>query len=474
MFISFNHRNYISISLLCVMLILTLIPVALADIESQGTGSDHWMIDSLVYDDASDEESWPSIATDSNGNLYVAYQHYDSGFERYRIYISKSTDGGLTWILFYTIQKTTSLLHPSITIDPFDDRIYVAYENEISSNAHEILISRYTPDEGWAETTVIDSRGLDDRYPCIVSDYQFGPGNNQYLSYETVQSYNNRDLHVHRSTDHGSTWPIWHDWYYGFESTTTRAQTSITVSQDGHVYVAYVFGTTYDGQKDLCIQYGDRASESNIFENQLNLGDQGIPSGVSWPSVCASHYDANIVLITFQRYVTSTNDDVCYTFTNDGGTNWYWGNISATGYNERYPTVTVDGQGSTSYVDGYFRVAYYYGLFTHYKQAYYSTPWSWSEYPGKPNPISSESGTGANDQDRSIAITTQKDGDTDSWWPNVLWTDNRGSSYDLFSTTPGNNPIIPEFPSLIIIPLFMISTLLVIIVYRRKRFPKLR
>jgi len=88
------------------------------------------------------------------------------------------------------------------------------------------------------------------------------------------------------------------------------------------------------------------------------------------------------------------------------------------------------------------------------------------EYPGRSNPISSGSGSGVNDQERSIATTTQKD--DGSWWPNVVWTDSRRSSYDLYSTTPGNNPIIPEFLSLIIMPLFMMATLLVITVCRRR------
>jgi len=423
------------------------------------------MVDSLVYDDDGNDESWPSMATDSNGNLYVAYQHYDSGFERYRIYISKSTDAGLTWTLFHTIQKSTSLLHPSIAIDPHDNRIYVAYEEEVSTSNHDILCSVYSGTE-WIER-VVDNDSQNDRFPSIASDYQFGSNNYQYISYEFLHSYDDRDLNVAKSTDQGNSWQK--NWHYRNLGGRVLTQTSITTSQDGHVYVTCAAGDDYNSQKWINIYYGDRASVAGAFENYETIwGYHDGLYGGSWPSIAASHADPDFIVVVFQRYLISTNDDVLYSYTNDGGASWYWGNISNTGYNERHPVVTVDGEGSTSTsVAGYFRVAYYYGLFTHYKQAYHSTPWSWTEYPGRPNPISSGSGSGANDQERSIATTTQKD--DGSWWPNVVWTDSRRSSYDLYSTTPGNNPIIPEFLSLIIMPLFMIATLLAVIAYRRKK-----
>ena len=46
-------------------------------------------------------------------------------------------------------------------------------------------------------------------------------------------------------------------------------------------------------------------------------------------------------------------------------------------------------------------------------------------------------------------------------------------TYDLYleeivNSISGDNIIIPEFPSFLILPLFMIATLLAVIVYRRK------
>jgi len=448
MVIRLKKRDYLPICLLAVTFISASASTIVTDVRHQGTESCYWMLDSPILEDDINEESWPSMAADSNGNLYVAYQHYDSSFEGYRIYISKSTDAGQTWAIFHTIQKITSLLHPSMSIDPYDNRIYVAYEEEVSTRNHDILCSVYTGTE-WMERKV-DDDAQNDCFPSVTSDYQFGSSNYQYISYENVVNHNDRDLNVAKSADHGNSWEK--NWHYMTIAADVITHTDITTSQDGHIYVAYAIGHDYDSQKYIYVVYGDRSytGGSNInnrwFENIATVYSPNDLYGGSWPSIAASHSDPDYLVIVFQRYVTSTNDDVCYAYTDDGGSSWYWGNISNTSFNERHPIVVVDGQGSSSTsISGYFRVAYYHGLFTYYKQAYHNTPGNWNPYPSRPNPISCSSGTGANDQVKSISMTTQKDGG--SWWPNVVWTDSRGSSYDLYSTTPRNNPILPEFPS---------------------------
>jgi hypothetical protein len=87
-----------------------------------------WTADSLVYDDFANEESWPSMATDSSGIVYVAYQHHNSASGKEEIHVSKSIDAGQTWSLFHTIAGSHSLLHPAMAIDPYDNKLYITYE----------------------------------------------------------------------------------------------------------------------------------------------------------------------------------------------------------------------------------------------------------------------------------------------------------------------------------------------------------
>lgn len=441
-----------------------------------GASSGGWINASLVYSDNLNDENWPSIATDNSGSIYVAYQHYNSTLMAYRICISKSVDAGNTWTLFHQIEGNTNRLHPSIAIDPYDNTLYVAYEKEIISNQHDIMISIYKSSSGWNETVVTDPRGLDDRYPHVVSDYQFGTNNYQYLSYETIQSDGSRDVNVHRSTDHGSSWPLWHEWNYETEPVTTRTQTSITTSQDGTVFLAFVQGSSYTDQKKLFVHYGSRNNNDSVFENRISLADSfGVPAGASWPSICASHSDPLKVVIAFQLYRTQTNDDVCYAYTADGGIHWNWGTISNTNQNERYPALTVDGQGSTSSnVSGYFRVAFYSDqqgfqvLNINYKQASDLVLFTWTDYTEGSNPIVTSSGTWEDAQQRGLAITTQEGNNT--WWPNMVWTDHRGGSYDVYSITQATNPIVPEFTSHLTVILLAAVTVLVVIISRKRRF----
>ncbi|UCD92749.1 MAG: exo-alpha-sialidase, partial [Methanobacteriota archaeon] len=53
--------------------------------------------DVLVYNDAVNSEKNVSLAKTSNGTLYVAYDH-DIGTGLSDVYVSKSTDGGITWV----------------------------------------------------------------------------------------------------------------------------------------------------------------------------------------------------------------------------------------------------------------------------------------------------------------------------------------------------------------------------------------
>jgi len=61
--------------------------------------------------------------------------------------------------------------------------------------------------------------------------------------------------------------------------------------------------------------------------------------------------------------------------------------------------------------------------------------------------------------------------DYEERYPNATEIDGTGiwdTPYVIDENNEDNYPIVPEFPSLIILPLFMITTLLAVIIYRRK------
>jgi len=418
-------------------------------LQTTGVG---WTFDSLVYNDAVNEESWPSMETDNNGTVYVAYQHYNSGFGKEEIHVSRSIDAGRTWSLFHTIAGSHSLLHPSMAIDPYDNKLYIAYEEEISYSQHDIICSYYEPLQGWS-SVIVDNDVENDRFPSIASDFSFGSGNYQYISYELVHDYDHRDIKVAKSTDHGYSWNnTWHAKYW-HGTWWLSTMTSIATSADGDVYVACIeqdvyFAITWESVGELDVYFGSRESTSESFENHVTLANIQAwylttgsyeYCGASLPSIAASRSDSNILAVVYQTHIAAgwgpVNEgmDIRYFYTLDGGTNWIWGNMSLVEANEICPAITVDDQGSC------FRVAYYSDSAICYKQANCLTPWKWTDSPSASNPISNGPITGSR-WDRNIALASRYDGYNS--WPIVIWKDSRRSNDDLYCTTPKDNPAI--------------------------------
>ncbi len=393
-----------------------------------------WTNGSVVYDDAVNEENWPSMATDSNGTTYVAYQHHESTpHEKEEICVSRSTDAGHTWTLFHMISGSRNLLHPSVAIDPHDNKLYIAYEEEISESQHDIICSFYTSSQGWA-SVLVDGDTEDDCFPSIASDFGFGPDNFQYISYELIHNRDDVDLKVAKSVDHGGSWNnTWHARYWPVGSFTfLTTMTHITASADGDVFVACIEQDIYPAITlefvgELKVYYGNRESTSDEFENYVVLAniDSWFKAtgsyaycGASMPSIAASRTDPNILAVVYQTHIgagwgpASEGMDIRYFYTMDGGENWIWGNLSLAEADEKYPVIDVDNQG------GYFRVAYNSDSSILYKQASCLTPWNWTDFLGAVNPVSNGSSTGSR-YDRNIALTSVCDGYNS--WPIVVW-----------------------------------------------------
>jgi hypothetical protein len=76
------------------------------------------------------------------------------------------------------------------------------------------------------------------------------------------------------------------------------------------------------------------------------------------------------------------------------------------------------------------------------------------------------------------SINTWDNGEEGNYWSNYLVrypnaTEANGSNvwdtpYIINKSNQDNYPLVPEFSSLLVLPLFMIATLLVVIAYRRK------
>jgi len=74
---------------------------------------------------------FPSIATDSSGNIHVVWDDYTPG--NYEIYYKKSTDGGATWSIKRLTWNSGGSCDPTIAIDS-SGNIHVVWKDNTPGN----------------------------------------------------------------------------------------------------------------------------------------------------------------------------------------------------------------------------------------------------------------------------------------------------------------------------------------------------
>lgn len=385
-----------------------------------------WISDRLVYDETVGRR--PSMATDSEGNLYIAYEWYNTYYGVYGIRVVESTDGGDTWSIIHGVSSDTyDYLHPSIAIDVYNDNIFVVYEREKAPGDHDILLDwRPRGSVTWTYK-YIDNDADDDRYPSITCEYWRGASNYLYISYEYLYSSDDRDLMFAKSTDDGETWdvkklrgespvdpPPYNEYVF--------CQTSITTTRgsDGkdYIYIAYKWGEDYITAYDIYVlKSTDRGS---TWTNQKVLDESS--RNKMWPSIAATHGGGTVVIAWHVYYESTYSDDIQYAYSTSNGASWTPGWLAQeSGVEERTPTLTVNGQGSSDTdVKGWIHVAYFRHYAIYYKKAHCYSPeyWRQAERVTDETPDARASGIYP-----KPAITTQKR--EGGWYPCVAWSDIR-------------------------------------------------
>jgi hypothetical protein len=411
-----------------------------------GTISSGWKPDTLVDTTSSNEN--PSMATASNGTIYVAYEHFypwDANHTynvappgHYGIRVYGSTDQGTTWSYvkgwYYTYNDTC---HPSIAIDPYNNRILVAYELILSSTDHDILCSVSNPSTGTWNTSVTVDTALDlDEYPCITSEYNYGLYNQYYIAYERVNSQSDIDLVLASSMDHGATWTV--QTLRGASGSNVYMEPSIATAEQT-LYIAYRYGSS---NSSVCHINVDLSMDRGLTWNQhANIAGAGATGDCSWPSVAATH-GGHYAIIAFQYAYSATDADIHYAYSINRGATWTAGpSVAISTDNETRPAVVADGTGSVAdNVYGYVYLAYWRGssyLSTiEYRRAFCTNMefgFSLAEV------ITDMSAAPARSYPRP-AITTRPAGSIGGCYPCVAWTDDRTSYSGIYySTTIGDS-----------------------------------
>jgi hypothetical protein len=261
----------------------------------------------------------------------------------------------------------------------------------------------------------------------MTCEYQYGTADRQYISYEYVYSYDDRDVMFAKSLDDGATWSL-RKLHGGWPDGNVHCQTSIATTRgsDGndYIYIAYEWGADYNTAYDIVI---DKSKNRGSTWTQQWVCDESARDK-NWPSISATHGTGTVV-IAWHVYIGSyyLNDVQCASSTNNGGS-WYvsWLAFEANA-SEENPIVTVDGKDSTStIVYGYVHIAYWKDSKVCYKKASFDSPWLWTEIVTVTDPAAYVPAAY-----NRPTITTYKHPDG-LYLPVVAWADQRSASCDIY------------------------------------------
>lgn len=370
----------------------------------------------------------PALTTDANGDILMAYESAQAGNPD--ILFTRSSDAGLTWSTPVGVGVSGSdEVLPDITTDPFSGRIFITYQEGIAG-ATSILVS-FSDDGGttWAARTAFACVVLCER-PRIASEYWNGANNRQYVVFAGEIGLGDWNWAIVGSTDQGDTWSFLYEG--GTAATDVRSFPAITVQHGpdsvDRVVVFYRQGVTYPGANlwhEWSQDYG-----ATWFQ-----GSWGV--NVNSPITIAAAHDGSSLMVGYSTVSPANN--IVWAIDRDVRTpgtfttwNWWVGR----GY---WPTLSVDGQGSTDTTIGgnYHLIAHDVGG---NRVLYMRAPVTMqSQAAWTPVAVITDEVADASDTFREKGLTAHVRGGT--WYAVAAWADARNAltaSDDVWATTPGS------------------------------------
>lgn len=268
---------------------------------------------------ADDFERNPSMASDSNGNFYVAWQDDSPGGTVDYIEVFKSSDGGKNWYQFGTITSPYTLETPSIAIGEGSTRnnVLVAYIVDDGTNPRYVEVATSALTGGGFTTHTVSQVAWEYFKPVIWTDsHQYSV----WYAYLTAEAEvggvsTNRNVSFFRSTN-GTTWD-------NYLTPWGNTDVETWIDPDG------TFGTTINDIWIACynattnIVYMQQSTDFGVsFQAQTVIASpSATPTRVDPDLEAAADLDNLFIGMTW-RFVDSTNDDTAYAYTDDFGTTW--------------------------------------------------------------------------------------------------------------------------------------------------------
>ncbi len=304
----------------------------------------------------------PSFVVDDSGTIYVVWSDDRSGTPQ--IYFSSSLDGGLSFTPNYPILTTVGQQFPqefpTLAIDS-QGTLYVAWQEPPADGSTPPRIHFSKSLDGgltWTRKRQVDPNPLVATQVTVETGAQRTPSmkvddaGNVYLSWTDLRR-GNPDIFFARSTDAGDTWQpsVWVT--SDFKGGNFEMHPSLGVDGAGNIYIAFTHGDVYDINVARSNDGGATWKSARVddttgpYVGNLNPGLSVNTQGdvvVVWADSRNSHW------VTPPRYKLPvwlqfrSNYDIYLGISRDGGRTFRNFRVSDSRQNdfEFFPTVTID------------------------------------------------------------------------------------------------------------------------------------
>jgi hypothetical protein len=294
-----------------------------------------WLFGDTPVMNSSDHEKRPTLEARAGvtgmPDLYVAAERWLGTLQAEGIRVRRSPDHGQTWPSTYdaTILGAYPLAFPKMTQIGLD-YMGIVFTSQRSPTDHDIYFARVNCTNFDSITvSALDSRPLHHTLPAVACNYLDYPLEHViYVIYYEISGLTSK-LILSLSIDNGMTWsfPM-----QIAEFSTPRKPCCSIDCKDNLVYIAYTYNQgSSDGiavmkSTSFGVTWGGYAAIATSSVNE------------SYPVIAVKNW--NSVFVIYERQASSTDRDIYYAYTSNGGTNWMTNNaLASSTADERYPTI---------------------------------------------------------------------------------------------------------------------------------------
>jgi hypothetical protein len=284
--------------------------------EEAPSGSFLWIGDILITDPAK-RMAKPSLTSAPNGDLYAAVENLDENI----ISVYKSTDGGMSWHLFFWVGGADDLRNPSAAYAEKDNVgvLYVAFE-VLSGSLHGVNVLRLDVDTKISSDTYVEwgftMLGSEQVYPELCTDYLVYTPYYVYVTYAKFDA-DYYPVYFSRSMDYGVTFSTPWNVTGGAENSQWPTRPDVSFGHSG-LFIAYekLGWNGSDWETQPWVLKSNNAGSTFVSNTQLV---SSVYPGYH-PSVAAAPDDDTVVVAFTKEW--SSDSDVNFVCTTDGGSTW--------------------------------------------------------------------------------------------------------------------------------------------------------